>query len=828
MNKTLYNELTELRYISINELDPLETPDTVVLYFNNLADTNTKISIESIYGAQLDLLNQNPTIELEDNSALVCLAPASYTPVVTIDPIPNYLDPSYPVSITFTGTISLTDTHIPGDILVTYSGITKKAFLETNTTWTVTYSLREVTKESLEKVTAIANSIDINNPEVEGEFSLPVEETFKILFTIPEEEPDPECVPVTDKISCLCLDITKNYKVTVDGQSITGTIDEVVAFLDSHGLYAYPGGLECDPCAESTNKFTTTVIRQSPPMESMSMMAIEDSASHHEFTIREGSEEFVVESPKFLYSYNLFEDILRNVSDISITQSATPGETVTSYKNLSDQKREIQFIADSEDAIKALGKIEFDDFTRKLEYTGNTFKLCLLGTQPVTCQSSTSPQAVFDNMPMLTDASIVVNDINYTIQQVEDDLAPFSINPGMYGIEFVNRTEECLLIEFRYSGPELFFPQSSTLGIESESLPGIFRLSLAPQVFEPIQVSIEFKDKQSGYTVSGELIESAVYEVSIAALSNNPDPNWKGKVTYAGEEYELIPTYNERIILDVTIPSNKTWISHPYVYDFDVTSDFEFTYEGGSKPAFNVSYQMLNNPTSTWKYGVYSELVQNSFRHVYEAKDTYAKSDILTIQFDPSYAGLTVGEPFNATVNSSGLLTIDLSKSYPYNSGWTTDWKIRNYIYLNNSEGSQVASLSYYVYLDTFRVERESEEFPGSYSTTTDINQKVNTPFTKFRFGPLPDVTKVSLTVHQDGASNAALVRDTTILDVVDNYAYYTPPTPTQTYSPYVNDPNWPVGSYRVTMFLIRVEEGNSKYITWMKQSPDLKYVVSA
>ena len=147
----------------------------------------------------------------------------------------------------------------------------------------------------------------------------------------------------------------------------------------------------------------------------------------------------------------------------------------------------------------------------------------------------------------------------------------------------------------------------------------------------------------------------------------------------------------------MTIPPNKTWISHPYVYDFDVTSDFEFTYEGGGKPSFNVSYQMLNSTTSTWTYGGYSELVQNSYRHIYEAKNTYSKSDILTIQFDPIYAGLTVGDPFNTTVNSSGLLTIDLSKSYPYNSGWTTDWKIINYINLNNSEGSQVASLSYYV-----------------------------------------------------------------------------------------------------------------------------------
>ena len=822
MKNPLHNELEELRYISISSIDPYDIPESVVIYFKNNSEVNKRISVEPIHGVQLDLQNQNPTIKLEDYKATFCLGPSPYIPIVTINPISDFTDPSYPLTVTVTGTITRTDNYIPNEIVVNYNNQNKRATLINDTEWSVTFDLRVVSQNLTEYVTAKANSIDVNSSVISG-YSEIVTREFNIIFL------EVECTPSVDKVSCLCLDVTKNYKVTVDGQSITGTFEEVVAFLDSHGLYAYPGGLECDPCAESTNKFTTTVIRQLPPgpIEAMNMMAIEDSTTAHVFTVIDNGVESTIECPKFLYSYDLFEDIMRGVEDISIVKEGIPGRTITSYKNLSDQKREIQFIADSEDAIKALGKIEFDDFSRTLEYTGNTFKLCLLGTQPVTCQSSTSPRAVFDNMPMMTDATITVNGISYTVEQLSQNLTPFGLEGDMYGIRFVNRTEECLLIELRYSGPELFFPQSSTIGIESESLPGIFRLSLAPQVFEPIQVSIEFKDKQSGYAVSGELIESATYEVSISALSNNPDPNWRGKVTYNGEEYELVPNYNNRIQLDVAIPANKTWISHPYVYDFDVTSDFEFTYEGGSKPAFNVSYQMLDNPTSTWKYGVYSELVQSSFRHAYAAKNTYSKSDILTVQFDPIYAGLTVGEPFNSIVNSSGLLTIDLSKSYPYNSGWTTDWKIRNYINLNNSEGSQVASLSYYVSLDTFRVERESKEFPGSYSYTTDINQKVNTPFTKFRFGPLPDVTKVSLTVHQDGLGSAALVRDTTILDVVGNYAYYTPPTPTQTYSPYVNDPNWPIGSYKVTMFLIRVVEGNSKYITWMKQSPDLKYVVS-
>lgn len=818
MTNPLYNELLNLRYIPISAIDEELPPESVVLYFKNLSQLDKRISIEPIHGVQLDLVAQNPTIELEDFKATFCLGPSAYIPIVTINTISDITDPSYPVSITITGTISRTENYIPNEIVVNYNNQNKRATLVDDTNWTVTFDLRVVSQNLTDYVTAKANSIDVNSSVI-SEYSDIVTSEFNIIFL------EVECTPSVDKVACLCLDVTKTYKATVDGQSITGTFEEVVAFLDTHGLYAYPGGLECDPCAESTNKFTTTVIRQLPPEPTMSMMSIEDSTTSHVFTVSEDGDEYQIEVPNFLYSYNLFEEIMRNVTNIGITQAATPGETITSYKNLTDQKRNIMFTADSDVAIKALGKIEFDDFSRKLEYTGNTFKLCLLGTQPVTCQSSTSPVAVFDNMPMMSDVSIYCNDVAITQQQIEDGLAPFNINPGMYGIQFVNRTEECLLIEFRYSGEELFFPPSSTLGVESESLPGVFRLSLAPQVFKPIEVKIEFIDKQNGYTVSGELIESTTYEVSIAALSDNPDPNWRGKVTYAGEEYELLPTYNERIILDVAIPANKTWISHPYVYDFDVTSDFEFTYENGDKPAFNVSYQMLTSPTSAWSYGVYSESVQASFRHSYEAKNTYAKSGTLTVQLNSVYAGLTTGAPFNATVDSSGLLTVDLSKSYPYNVGWTTDWKISQSISLKNSEGSSVASLHFYVYLDTFGFAIESKDYPGSYGSTSEIIHKVNQPFTKFRFGPLPDITKVSLTVHQDGLGDARLVQGTTILDVVGGYVYYTPPTPTVTYSPYVTEP---VGAYKVTTLLLKIMEGDPKYIGWMKQSPDLKYVVNA
>lgn len=236
----LHNELEELRYISISSIDPYDIPESVVIYFKNNSEVNKKMSIETIHGTQIDLQNQNPTIVLENYKATFCLGSTPYVPTVTIDPIDDILDPEYPREITFTGTVSRTDDYIPNDILAEYVGITMRASLVDDTHWTVTFDLQEVTVDTTQTVSAIANSIDVNNPNQEGVFSDPVEEQFNVLFT------EVECIPSVNSISCLCLDVTKTYKVTVDGQSVTGTFEEVVAFLDSNGLYAYPGETACN------------------------------------------------------------------------------------------------------------------------------------------------------------------------------------------------------------------------------------------------------------------------------------------------------------------------------------------------------------------------------------------------------------------------------------------------------------------------------------------------------------------------------------------------------------------------------------------------------
>ena len=240
MKNPLHKELEDLGYISISSIDPYDIPESVVIYFKNNSKINKKMSIETIHGTQLDLQNQNPTIVLENYKATFCLGSTSYVPTVTIDPIDDILDPEYPREITFTGTVSRTDDYIPNDILVEYVGITMRASLVDDTHWTVTFNLQKVTVDTTQTVSAIANSIDVNSSVISG-YSEIVTSEFNIIFL------EVECTPSVDRVSCLCLDVTKNYKVTVDGQSITGTFEEVVTFLDSHGLYAYPSKTKCNP-----------------------------------------------------------------------------------------------------------------------------------------------------------------------------------------------------------------------------------------------------------------------------------------------------------------------------------------------------------------------------------------------------------------------------------------------------------------------------------------------------------------------------------------------------------------------------------------------------
>lgn len=219
MKNPLYKELEDLRYISISSIDPYDIPESVVIYFKNNSEVNKKMSIETIHGTQLDLQNQNPTIVLENYKATFCLGGITYIPVVTIDHIEDIWDPEYPNIIYFTGTVSRTDDFIPDNILVEYLGVSKRADLVTDTTWKVAFELNEVSVDSKETVSVIANSIDVNNPNIPGEFSEAVTSEFNIIFnTI-------SCEGALDTTGCVTLDGI--WDVEVDGVVIGTNLSAV-------------------------------------------------------------------------------------------------------------------------------------------------------------------------------------------------------------------------------------------------------------------------------------------------------------------------------------------------------------------------------------------------------------------------------------------------------------------------------------------------------------------------------------------------------------------------------------------------------------------------
>ena len=194
MKNPLHNELEELRYISISSIEPYDIPESVVIYFKNNSEVNKRISVEPIHGVQLDLQSQNPTIELEDYKATFCLGPSPYIPIVTINPISDFTDPSYPLTVTVTGTITRTDNYIPNEIVVNYNNQNKRATLINDTEWSVTFDLRVVSQNLTEYVTAKANSIDVNSSVISG-YSEIVTREFNIIFL------EVECTPSVDKVS---------------------------------------------------------------------------------------------------------------------------------------------------------------------------------------------------------------------------------------------------------------------------------------------------------------------------------------------------------------------------------------------------------------------------------------------------------------------------------------------------------------------------------------------------------------------------------------------------------------------------------------------------
>lgn len=830
MNNPLYDELLNLRYIPINEIDEELPPESVVLYFKNLSQLDKRISVEPIHGVQIDLQNQNPTIELEDYKATFCLGPSPYIPIVTIDPIEDFVDPRYPLSVTFTGTISRSDNYIPNEIVVNYNDLNKRATLVNDTQWTVTFDLRNVDQNLTDYVSVKANSIDVNSSIISG-YSDIVTGQFNIIFL------EVECTPSIDKVSCLCLDITKTYKVTVDDETITGTFDDIIEFFDSHGLYAYPGGLECDPCYGSTNKIYITIpvpIEEVPmlmsDLDGGGIVELPDPSQGRLFTVTEnGNHLHTIIVPSYLYGVDIFDYLMVNTIGIKKTSEYGPGYNKYYYRNVLETSRQLTYTTNQVVNINDMGVISYNDESTLLNMIPLGFYLCFKPSEPVVCTSSTEGTAIFFGFPplyTLPNLSMSYNGTPITLEELSMLDSPITMYEDAYGVRFSNMIEECMLFELNFDG-EYFFPVSESNGIASESGDGYFKVSLAGQVFNPPNLVREFYD-MDGYSVGDILKEDTEYNVRITAYnSNNARPNWNATVTFENNEYELY--LGDSVTISFVTPSNNTWKNVAAKLDLSITSSFQISENDShlALPDYTLKLYNLTGASSTWTHqGDVSEVINEdsySSAHYYSLETpAYSKTGgPLTVQFDSAYAGLTTEQPFSATVDSSGLLTLDLSQLYPYDSGWTTSGLNFQYVNLVNSDNEVVTILQFKTHVQP--VGLAVKQTDGTFTNTNSIRQTVNTPSREYKLGPFVGATKILLGAHQDGSGGSKLIRSETILDIVDGYAIWVPPTPTELYTPYVGSM-----TYKVTTLIITVREGETQYVNRLRQSADIKYEVVA
>ncbi len=77
MNNPLHNELTDLEYVVVTDLELEYPPESVLVYLRNNTEQDIRMSIEFLdINIQTPLINQNPTLVIEDSGeATVCLSP---------------------------------------------------------------------------------------------------------------------------------------------------------------------------------------------------------------------------------------------------------------------------------------------------------------------------------------------------------------------------------------------------------------------------------------------------------------------------------------------------------------------------------------------------------------------------------------------------------------------------------------------------------------------------------------------------------------------------------------------------------------------------------
>ena len=193
MKNPLYEELVELGYVPIEELDEELPPEFVLLHLKNLSQENQRFIIESIDTSIQYLAHQNPSMEQfqdQENAVQFCLTLVSYTPTVIIDDIADIVNPEYPYRFTITGSISTTEEDIPNSVTVSYGNTIAQAnFIDGTNKWTLTLDLDTVTSTTLQSLSAVGTVFNIESGEISPESDRVFSEFLvMVLYLLPVED----------------------------------------------------------------------------------------------------------------------------------------------------------------------------------------------------------------------------------------------------------------------------------------------------------------------------------------------------------------------------------------------------------------------------------------------------------------------------------------------------------------------------------------------------------------------------------------------------------------------------------------------------------------
>lgn len=535
---------------------------------------------------------------------------------------------------------------------------------------------------------------------------------------------------------------------------------------------------------------------------------------------------------------------------VQFSEEIRPWEilSITSFKNLSKNIRQIVVECLSEDSINIFKNIELDNgiqpFTINNEENKVTF--CLKPLVPVSCNSSSLARAELPDFPLIHDMIVKINGVEYNGSDLSiggsdiiQDLPPVLFMHD-YGVMIYNTGSDCLLIEFPFNKQEHIIPELP-FGLEGEwNEDGTsYVLSLAGQVFTPMMIDVNVLD-ENDWTVL-HLKPQQSYRLRIRIHGENPDPNWKATVSIKGETYLLDINNTEQEVEFVT-PPNNTNVGFNLDLEYELHTDFEYNYSNGNSiPSFTVMPLDLSESISATINSGNALDIRNypfevNFNFNYQTLESYYsfkspeyffRYGNVFISLGPVFAGCRLGFPYEDVVlDSQGSASLDLNKLPKYQTTWYTDGWSTPFIQVYRSENVLAATVQFRTNLEMVKFYLKGTD--GVYRSIDDgWYHTVNKPYPTTYIGHFDSkVKKIQVRLVTNPLPTGANFLPTPLeLDVVGGYASFNPPTPTVAYDSAISPGSW---TYYVTRVVIKILEADDPVLVGrMTQIKEFKVVIS-